>query len=54
MTFIVNHDGVVHQKDLGSDTSKLARAIERFDPDKTWKPVPQQEQELESVSATAD
>jgi hypothetical protein len=36
MTFIVNHDGVVYQKDLGPDTVKLARAITRFDPDTSW------------------
>jgi hypothetical protein len=36
MTFIVNHDGVVYQKDLGPDTAAAARAITRFDPDSTW------------------
>jgi len=37
MTFIVNHDGVVYEKDLGKDTEKIATAIKKFDPDKTWK-----------------
>ena len=32
MTFIVNHDGVVYSQDLGPDTSKLAMAIDKFDP----------------------
>ena len=36
MTFIVNHDDVVYQKDLGEDTEKEAQAIKLFDPDKTW------------------
>jgi Protein of unknown function (DUF2950) len=36
MTFMVNHDGVVYQKDLGPDTAAAARAITRFDPDSTW------------------
>jgi hypothetical protein len=36
MTFIVNHDGSVFQKDLGPETSKLARKIESFDPDQGW------------------
>jgi hypothetical protein len=36
MTFIVNHDGVVYEKDLGPDTAKLARAITRFDPGPGW------------------
>ena len=39
MTFLVNHDGVVYQKDLGKNTEKAAKAINRFDPDKTWKKV---------------
>ncbi len=37
MSFIVNHDGVVYQKDLGRNTSKVAKAMKSFDPDKTWK-----------------
>jgi len=37
MTFIVNHDGVVYQKDLGKDTAKSGEAMKKFDPDKTWK-----------------
>ncbi len=39
MTFIVNHEGVVHQKDLGKDTAKIAGGMTKFDPDKTWKRV---------------
>ncbi len=39
MTFIVNHDGVVYQKDLGKDTAKKAKAVASFDPDDTWKKV---------------
>jgi DUF2950 family protein len=35
-TFIVSYDGVVYQKDLGPDTVKIASAMERYDPDKTW------------------
>lgn len=36
MTFVCNHDGVVFQKNLGSETPKLAAAITRYDPDATW------------------
>jgi len=39
MTFIVNHDGVVYQKDLGKNTEKAAQAMKLFDPDSTWKKV---------------
>ena len=40
MTFLVNHDGVVYQKDLGKITAKTANAMKKFDPDSTWKKVP--------------
>ena len=39
MTFIVNQQGRVYQKDLGPDTLKLARAIREYDPDASWKLV---------------
>jgi hypothetical protein len=39
MTFIVNHDGVVYQKDLGKNTEKAAQAMKLFNPDSTWKKV---------------
>ena len=35
-TFIVNHNGIVYQKDLGTDSVTLAKQITRYDPDKTW------------------
>jgi Protein of unknown function (DUF2950) len=35
-TFIVSYDGIVYQKDFGPDTAKIASAIERYNPDKTW------------------
>ena len=37
MTFIVNHEGVVYQKDLGTDTENTARAMQPYNPDNTWK-----------------
>jgi Protein of unknown function (DUF2950) len=36
MTFVVNQDGVVHQKDLGPKTAQLANAMKTYNPDKTW------------------
>jgi hypothetical protein len=39
-TFIVNHEGVVYEKDLGPDTAKIASGMTAFDPGKGWKPVP--------------
>jgi hypothetical protein len=37
MTFMVSHEGVVYQKDLGKGTAKSAQAMTSFNPDKTWK-----------------
>jgi len=37
MTFVVNHEGVVYEKDLGKGTAKIAKAMTAYDPDKTWK-----------------
>jgi hypothetical protein len=38
-SFMVSHDGVIYEKDLGPNTPEIARGIERFNPDKTWSPV---------------
>jgi hypothetical protein len=38
-TFIVSHDGVVYQKDLGPATLDEFKKMERFNPDKAWTPV---------------
>ncbi len=38
-TFIVNHDGVVWEKDLGANTAELAAQMRMYNPDKTWARV---------------
>ncbi|MDE2181016.1 MAG: DUF2950 domain-containing protein [candidate division NC10 bacterium] len=37
MTFIVNQQGIVYEKDLGPDTESIARAMLTYNPDQTWK-----------------
>jgi hypothetical protein len=39
MTFIVNQDGQLYQKDLGPNTSRTALALKSFDPGPSWTPV---------------
>jgi hypothetical protein len=39
MTFMVNHLGVIFQKDLGEDTLALVAAIKAYDPDDSWSLV---------------
>jgi len=41
MTFIVNQRGKVYQKDLGTDTTQLARHMTAYNPDDTWTLVPE-------------
>ncbi len=38
-TFIVSHDGVVYQKDLGPASLEEFEKMELFNPDKSWTPV---------------
>ena len=41
MTFIINQDGVLLQKDLGKTTTETAAAMAEFDPDPSWGPAQQ-------------
>lgn len=41
MTFIINEDGVLLEKDLGNSTTEMATSMTEFDPDAGWKPVQQ-------------
>ena len=39
MTFIVNHDGALFEKDLGEDSETITGETESFAPDETWKKI---------------
>jgi len=39
MTFLVNHQGNVYEKDLGPNTARIAAGMTAFNPDKTWRRV---------------
>ncbi len=39
MTFIVNQQGKVYQKNLGPKTAKIAKAMTTYDPDDSWSPA---------------
>ena len=39
MTFVVNQDRIVYQKDLGSGTDAAARSMALYDPDPSWSVV---------------
>jgi hypothetical protein len=39
MTFIINNDGDIFEKDLGENTARIASRITSFNPDHTWRKV---------------
>jgi len=39
MTFVVGQDGRVYERDLGAKTDEIARAMQDYDPDSSWKVV---------------
>jgi len=39
MTFIVNQDGKVYQRNLGAKSGSIASAMKEYNPDSNWKPV---------------
>jgi len=52
MTFMVDQDGVVYQKDLGKKTEVLAKAMKEYNPDSSWQKAEEQ-QEATASPATA-
>lgn len=51
-TFIVSHDGVVYQKDLGPKTLDEFSKMELFNPDASWTPVPEPQDSDTSIATT--
>jgi len=43
MSFMVDEEGIVYQKDLGEDTASVAETIQEFDPDGSWSIVESQD-----------
>jgi hypothetical protein len=43
MTFVMSHQGEIYQKDLGPDTAKEARDMDRYNPDESWTEVKPEE-----------
>jgi len=39
MTFIVNHEGKVFQRNLGNNTASIAKSMKEYNPDSTWSEV---------------
>jgi hypothetical protein len=52
MTFIVNQDGVVYQKDLGQKTDALAKAMKEYNPNSSWQRAEEQQEETAGEQKT--
>src|ERR1700722_291389 len=52
MTFVVNEDGVVYQKDLGKRTEVLAKAMKDYNPNPTWQKSEEQQEEAAGEQKT--
>jgi len=48
MTFIVNADGVVYQKDLGKKTELLGKEMKEYNPNSSWQKAEEEQQETAS------
>jgi len=52
MTFIVNEEGVVYQKDLGKKTDALAKAMKEYNPNSSWQKAEEQPEETAGEQKT--
>jgi hypothetical protein len=48
MTFIVSQDGVVYQKDVGTKTEALGKAMQEYNPDSSWHKAEEQPEQIAS------
>jgi len=54
MTFVVNQEGIIFEKNLGKNTRRLAEAITVYNPDKSWKKVKVLEPSAQDKPCTED
>jgi len=52
MTFILNEDGVLYQKDLGKKTEVLAKARKEYNPYSGWQKSDERSKEIAAVQKT--
>ena len=48
MTFIVNHDGIVYQKDLGKQTDVLGKTMREYNVDSSWRKAEEEQPQTAS------
>ena len=52
MTFIVNEDGIVYQKDFGKKTEVLAKALKEYNPNSSWQKAEEEQEETAAEQKT--
>jgi hypothetical protein len=52
MTFIVNEDGIVYEKDLGKKTDVLAKAMKEYNPNSSWQKAEEEQEETAADQKT--
>ncbi len=52
MTFIVNEDGMVYEKDLGKKTDAVGRSMKEYNPNSGWHEAEEQQEETASGQKT--
>ena len=52
MTFIVNEDGIVYQKDLGQKTEVFAKAMKEYNPNSSWQKAQEEQEETAAEQKT--
>ena len=54
MTFVVNQEGIIFEKNLGKNTRRIAEAITAYNPDKSWKKVKDLETAVQDKPCSED
>jgi len=54
MTFVVNQEGIIFEKNLGKNTRRIAEDITVYDPDKSWKKVKDLEMSAQNMPCPVD
>jgi hypothetical protein len=52
MTFLIDQDGVVYEKDLGKKTDKLAKALKEYNPNSGWQAAEDQQEVIAGEQTT--
>jgi hypothetical protein len=52
MTFLIDQDGVVYEKDLGKKTDTLVKALKEYNPNSGWQTAEDQQEVIAGEQTT--